>query len=157
MNRLGVTLALAAAIAAGASSAGEAQAQERRGGAHSQRHAAAHPQRGATRTPAYRSERHRAAPWAGQRAGHRGHLHPRAHAPGRFAHFKRHHYGHRPGHRPGHGPGHGPGHWHAKRMWHPHRLHGPRRIYVVPEYAPAYNRALEIETPEFRFRVNASG
>lgn len=139
MNHLGVTLVLAAALAVGGLSAGEAEAKGRRDGAHAQRHHGAQHHRAAPRkhVMGHHSARH----WA----KHRGRAHQRAHAAKRFAHRDWHHRRH----------------WRSKHAPRPQRFHRRHRhlrhIHVVPDYAPAYQRALEIETNEFRFSVNASG
>lgn len=136
MNNLGVTLALTAALAVGGLSAGEAEAKGRRDGAHAQRHHGAQHHRATPRKHAM--GHHGAKHWSKQRAR----AHRRGHAAKRFAHVERHHRRH----------------WRMKHAPRPHRRpRHMRHIYVVPDYAPAYQRALEIETNEFRFSVNASG
>lgn len=131
MNKSSVTLALAAAIAVSALSAGEAQARGRHDGAHLQRPAATH----------------------ANRAGPRG-LRAHRYATRRLSAPKRHRYRRRA---MTHGRHLRPYYrWHGPRG--PHRSHGPlRSVRVLREYTPAPSRALEIETPEFRFSVNASG
>ena len=144
MNRLSVTLALAASLAAGALSAGEAEARDRRGPGHAERSAAVHHHRAGppATVRGHSVGKPRSAHRGLHRADHRAPAHARAHARKRFAH-------------------HHPGYRHAKRAWHARHDHRPyrhaRRIYVLPAYPPAYQRALEIETPEFRLRVGASG
>jgi len=135
MKNLGVTLTLAATLAVGALSTGEVEAKGRRDGAHAQRHVGAQHHRAGPRKHAMK--RHAAE--------HRLRAHQRLRAAKRFSRVKPHHRrSFRPRHRP-----------YVRRFHRPQRR--VRHIHVVPDYAPAYSRALEIETNEFRFSVNASG
>lgn len=151
MKNLGISLALAAALAAGTLSTAGAQAKGRGDGVRAQRHPAAQHQPAGPRASARTHRPAGRSVYAHRPARRSVYAHRRAHSAKRFAQLDRHYRSR----------------WQTMHRWRGRQFRRPpihgrrpihvRHIQVVPDSAPIRSRSLDVQTPDFSFSVSDSG